>query len=930
MTLSASSAVDRYAATEEQTVFPYTFKILDDAHLEVYEGETKITTGYTVSGVGDDSGGNVTYTTAPRPTGAPALTVTLKRAVPLDQPDDLPSQGALNTDALEQMIDRLAMIAQQHGNELDRALKLPVSDSSGADATLPLAAANKSFAWDSNGTALEEVGSPAADAAAAAASATAAAASETAASSSETAAATSASNAATSAAAAATSAASAPNTAAVAGIIEANGNFVDACIFGPALDPVDWSHKTAAPVASLMLATIEIAGSDTEINVWDLTAGTFAAMQTPMATMTISGASTPTGIAAKMGRIITGDSLNGVFFFDPFDGAWSERKVGYPHRLHSSSTPFLHNNNVAGVAAGISDAPIYDPATGGPMPCFAIKFGAGSSWQGCVYKDDGNVWRLNNNTVANGYGIAIAGGKVVVHYDATQLRHSKPISTITADESVNPPYLLLYGDNNPYNLTADADHIAAHADKLALASGEGLGFVEGMLPGVSNHNTEITGWATTTYNTGMYYARDLRGNWLANHKTTDRSIKGHNLTENGTVTEAAVETAAELKGYSGYTSSINQTLAGHSDFHSWGVGPGHLSIWVKSSGLSTVEDLISFQTPSSSTYFGIQLWTSTKQARFMCKGGLANPNGTGGPNIADGEWHRIDFVWYSSAERYGLVDGVLVYSDTKDSGSLSNGSIQLGIGVNGGDGLSNPATSSTLALAKASPEAPSLAQIRNMYEAERPMFKANAKCLLQGSSDVVDHVSFDAVNGDLIVTQEAGSKQNIWQGCAIKEERTIATGGTTFERGLLHGGNVVEINDANLYASVPAKDLRDDLELLRGVLREKLPEGVDLTKAKAWAVIDGASGFDIRSSHNVAYATDHGAGDYSITFAVPFKYDPGGGLAGYPVLCSGERYEQHLYIVDRFHARCQFKNSSGVKTDDNMAVIVCFGELENE
>ena len=92
MTLSASTAVDRYAAAEGQILFPYTFKILDATHLKIHENETEVTTGFSVSGVGSDTGGNVTYSTAPRAVGAAAVTITCKRALPLDQPDDLPSQ----------------------------------------------------------------------------------------------------------------------------------------------------------------------------------------------------------------------------------------------------------------------------------------------------------------------------------------------------------------------------------------------------------------------------------------------------------------------------------------------------------------------------------------------------------------------------------------------------------------------------------------------------------------------------------------------------------------------------------------------------------------------------------------------------------------------------------------------------------------------
>ncbi len=57
-----------------------------------------------------------------------------------------------------------------------------------------------------------------------------------------------------------------------------------------------------------------------------------------------------------------------------------------------------------------------------------------------------------------------------------------------------------------------------------------------------------------TYNTG-YMVGDIRGAWLANSATTDRSYKANTLTENGTVTEAAVASGTELMGYSGFTTS---------------------------------------------------------------------------------------------------------------------------------------------------------------------------------------------------------------------------------------------------------------------------------------------------------------------------------------------------------------------------------------
>ena len=126
MTLTTTSNVDRYAAAENQTVFSYTFRVDDSSHMEVSVDGVVQGSGYTVSSVGNDNGGNVTFTTAPRISGAAAVIVALRRLVPLTQSTNLPTQGALDTDALEAEVDRNVMRTQQL-NEVDsRTLKLPV------------------------------------------------------------------------------------------------------------------------------------------------------------------------------------------------------------------------------------------------------------------------------------------------------------------------------------------------------------------------------------------------------------------------------------------------------------------------------------------------------------------------------------------------------------------------------------------------------------------------------------------------------------------------------------------------------------------------------------------------------------------------------------------------------------------------------------
>lgn len=145
MTLATTTNVKRYTASGAQTVFAYDFLILAEGHLDVYVGTALQGSGYTVSGVGAAGGGNVTFTTAP----AADSVITLIRDVPYTQPTDIPSAGALDTDALEDQLDWLTMLAQQLKEQQGRSLVLPIT-SSVTDLTLPTPEAGQFLAWNTD------------------------------------------------------------------------------------------------------------------------------------------------------------------------------------------------------------------------------------------------------------------------------------------------------------------------------------------------------------------------------------------------------------------------------------------------------------------------------------------------------------------------------------------------------------------------------------------------------------------------------------------------------------------------------------------------------------------------------------------------------------------------------------------------------------
>ncbi len=153
----------QYTATSDQTLFAYTWRILDQDDLDVYVNGV-ITTSYSVSNVGEASGGNITFNSG-RTSGDIVVVI---RNLPETQPTSYPAGGRLSTVNLEKNLDRLTLIVQDLEEEIDRATKLPATSTQsnldfpeGSSAT---DRATKVPAWNSAGTGLELIASTNVDA----------------------------------------------------------------------------------------------------------------------------------------------------------------------------------------------------------------------------------------------------------------------------------------------------------------------------------------------------------------------------------------------------------------------------------------------------------------------------------------------------------------------------------------------------------------------------------------------------------------------------------------------------------------------------------------------------------------------------------------------------------------------------------------------
>ena len=159
MTVSSTTTKNSYSGNASTTVFAYGFKIFDDDDITVIirtdstgaETTKTKTTHYTVSNVGNSSGGNVTFTSGNTP--ASGETVVLIRNTARTQLTDYTPNDPFPADSHEDALDKLTLITQELEENIGRSLKVSqtnviATSEFTADAT---ARANKILGFDSSG-----------------------------------------------------------------------------------------------------------------------------------------------------------------------------------------------------------------------------------------------------------------------------------------------------------------------------------------------------------------------------------------------------------------------------------------------------------------------------------------------------------------------------------------------------------------------------------------------------------------------------------------------------------------------------------------------------------------------------------------------------------------------------------------------------------
>jgi hypothetical protein len=137
MTISSTTAKVSYAGNGTTTAFVVPFYFLDASHLKVVkrtaagiETTLTLTTNYSVTGAGVLSGGTVTLLVAP----LSGETLVIARNAPLTQIIDYQTNDPFPAETHEQALDKLTMLVQQLQEQLDRAVKVAITDTTNPDA----------------------------------------------------------------------------------------------------------------------------------------------------------------------------------------------------------------------------------------------------------------------------------------------------------------------------------------------------------------------------------------------------------------------------------------------------------------------------------------------------------------------------------------------------------------------------------------------------------------------------------------------------------------------------------------------------------------------------------------------------------------------------------------------------------------------------
>lgn len=148
MPVSNQETVFNHVGNGLTTTFAYSCKVEFAEDLSVFVNDAKVTSGFSISGVGVNTGGTVTFTAPP----AAGVKVRIERIIELKRSTDYQQNGDFLAKVANSDFDRLWMVLQQLSADTSRAIKFPKSQAILPD-PLPIASsrANKALIFGADG-----------------------------------------------------------------------------------------------------------------------------------------------------------------------------------------------------------------------------------------------------------------------------------------------------------------------------------------------------------------------------------------------------------------------------------------------------------------------------------------------------------------------------------------------------------------------------------------------------------------------------------------------------------------------------------------------------------------------------------------------------------------------------------------------------------
>jgi hypothetical protein len=109
MTVNTTVPLIEYTGDNITDTFSYPYKVLRVQDMSVFLDQVLQNSGFTVSGIGDDNGGNVIFTTPP----ATDVVVRLERITEISRDTDFVEGGPLSSETLDTDFDLVVMALQE-------------------------------------------------------------------------------------------------------------------------------------------------------------------------------------------------------------------------------------------------------------------------------------------------------------------------------------------------------------------------------------------------------------------------------------------------------------------------------------------------------------------------------------------------------------------------------------------------------------------------------------------------------------------------------------------------------------------------------------------------------------------------------------------------------------------------------------------------